>query len=208
MSNQINQIAHRMARWARSGPFPVEKTCGYCMSGSWDNFYQQLLFPNKVLRDDVLRALVQKLKQLGFGASLAIKPFENGKGLYMYMQMRVIKLMKLIAAELPSTSAEAIRAAFRSDTTLPNKADFDKMAADPSLIPSELRTFDLVFPNTVLNGLSEGGGADKVTDDSIGMLVWNGAKWEPKWLLAGKDGWGRSGPDHCSTHARLARYAA
>jgi hypothetical protein len=47
------------------------------------------------------------------------------------------------------------------------------------------------------------GQGDKVTDDSIGSLMWNPQKdfWEQKWLLAGKNGWGCSGPNHCNEDA-------
>ena len=106
MANQINQIAHRIRRWANSSSFPVEKTAGYCMSGSWDNFYSKLLFPGKILQVDVLKALIEKLKQLGFYAFLAVSPIENGSGLYMYMQLRVIK-PSLVSAELPILTATA-----------------------------------------------------------------------------------------------------
>lgn len=117
-------------------------------------------------------------------------------------------MRNLRVAELSYTSAEAILTMFKSDYSLPNKADFDKMAADPSIIPIELRVFDLIFPQVIFKGLSEGGGADKVTDDSIGVLIWNGTKWQPGSLLAGKDGWGYSGPDHTGPRARLVRFDA
>ena len=57
------------------------------MSGSWKNFYPQLLFPQKTLQVYVLNALVEKLKQLGFYASLDVVPFEKGNGLHMHMRM-------------------------------------------------------------------------------------------------------------------------
>ena len=79
------------------------------------------------------------------------------------------------------------------------------MLEDPALIPAELRVFDLVFPKVVNKGLYEGGGADKVTDDSIASLVWDGSQWKPHWHLAGERGWGRSGPDHFGVRARLVR---
>lgn len=85
---QVNQIAHRITRWARDiGDTRLMRNCGYCMTGRWDGFYQMFLFPNKVLRDDRLVALTKKLRDLGYYASLAVNPFEEGSGLYMYMSM-------------------------------------------------------------------------------------------------------------------------
>lgn len=108
--------------------------------------------------------------------------------------------------ELPNTSAEALYWKFLHDETLPRMKDFKKMARDPSLIPAELRVHDLVFPKVIFPGLSEGGDAYKVTDNSIGLLVWDGTKWLESSLLAGKDGWGRTGPDYCGPRARLVRF--
>lgn len=114
----------------------------------------------------------------------------------------------ITAIALPSTSAEELRRMFMRDSTQFGKAEFEFFKNDSSRIPSHLREFDLVFPKVIQRGLTEGGGADKVTDDCIAMLVWDGQKWEEQWLLAGKDGWGRSGPDHCGPRARLAVYDA
>lgn len=61
------------------------------MSGKWGDFYQKLLFPNKILRIDIIQALIQRLRELGFYAALAITPYENGDGLYLYMRMRHIQ---------------------------------------------------------------------------------------------------------------------
>lgn len=110
----------------------------------------------------------------------------------------------------PETSAENIRIrfGFEKDSTLPNQTDFDVIARNPSIIPKRLRVFDLIFPNVVQKGASEGGGADQVIDDSICVLIWNGDnnRWEKGWLLAGSRGWGRHesiGPDHCSPRGRI-----
>ena len=113
----------------------------------------------------------------------------------------------LTVAPLPSTSAEVLMETYRNDNTLPNKAEFERIAAESDKIPVELREFDLVFPRAVDRGLFEGGGADRVTDDSICALIWDGDTWVKSFLLAGKMGWGRQGPDHCGTNARLARFA-
>jgi hypothetical protein len=92
------------------------------------------------------------------------------------------------------------------DPTLPNGVDFERFAADPTALPVEFRSFDLVFPRVVSRGDFEGGGADRVTDDSIGVLVWSGSKWEKSYLLAGPKGWGKTGPDYFSPMARLIRF--
>jgi hypothetical protein len=81
----INQIARRIGYWARRAD-PM--SCGYCMSGSWHDFYQRFLFPNKTLRDDLLAALIQKLRDFGIFAELSVSPFKNGGGLYLYMKTR------------------------------------------------------------------------------------------------------------------------
>lgn len=91
-NKQVNQIAWRIARWGgypRPG-YDVSRTCGYCMSGRWEDFYQRFLFPGKTLRDDRLGALVQRLRAFGFYASLEVQPFETGGGLYMYMRLRPV----------------------------------------------------------------------------------------------------------------------
>ncbi len=82
----LNDVAHRMARWAH-GLSPAAVSAGYCMSGRWDSFYQRLLFPNKMFRDDVALALIERLRKLGFNAALEVTPFPCGNGLYLYMRM-------------------------------------------------------------------------------------------------------------------------
>jgi hypothetical protein len=123
-------------------------------------------------------------------------------------KMSGFAVVPLTVTELPTTSAEELRRLFMHDETAFTNREFGFFKDNPSQISEHLRQFDLVFPKAIQRGLSEGGGADKVTDDSIGMLVWNGQTWEEEWLLAGKDGWGRTGPDHCGPRARLAIYDA
>ncbi len=84
---QARQIAVRIKRWAAAIK-DVEKTCGYCMSGMWHNFYQSFLFPDRKLRVDVLDVIIQKLDEGGLLASLDVSPIQNGIGLYMYMRLR------------------------------------------------------------------------------------------------------------------------
>ena len=93
MQDQINKIARRMTRWAyaigRTGG-DLNKTAGYCMSGTWQDFYQRFLFPEKSLSRERLDALVTKLRELGYKAELEAKLFENGNGAYAYMRMQRI----------------------------------------------------------------------------------------------------------------------
>lgn len=113
--------------------------------------------------------------------------------------MRTIELV-----DLPTSSAEDLRTMYRNDPYLPDRKDLERMELNPSLIPVEFRCFDLVFPKAIYPGLFEGG--CKVTDEEIGTLVWDGKKWKVIVLLAGKDGWGCSGPDHCGPRGRLVRF--
>ena len=50
------------------------------------------------------------------------------------------------------------------------------------------------------------GQGDRVTDESITFLIWNGEEWEKRFALAGKMGWGRTGPDFFGPRARLVRF--
>ena len=94
----------------------------------------------------------------------------------------------------------------KSDPTLPTEQDFERFAADPLALPVELRLFDLVFPRVVSEGLFDNSGTDRVTSDSIGVLIWNGTAWEKSYVLAGPYGWGHSGSHHFSARAHLLRF--
>ncbi len=115
-------------------------------------------------------------------------------------------LRRIKVIQVSDTNAQQLLMKFGyNDPALPNKQDVEALLAN-NTIPEELRVYDLLFPRVVSRGLSEGQG-DRVTDDSILMLVWDGNTWWQKHLLAGPRGWGRSGPDVLNLRARLAVFA-
>jgi hypothetical protein len=91
--SQIQTIARRMTRWARSVEknYGVAKSCGYCMSGWYGDFYQDFFFPQKQLHLDRLNVLIGRLHHFGIRASLDVVPFENGTGMHMHMRMAFIR---------------------------------------------------------------------------------------------------------------------
>lgn len=112
-------------------------------------------------------------------------------------------MTKFIASKLPSRSTDDVYHWNKKNTSLPGLDVFKAIQDDPSVIPLQMRVYDLVFPRVVLKGDTEGGGADKVTDDHIGVLVWVDDAWCPVYSLTGPNGLGRKGPDILSPRARL-----
>ena len=89
MLRRINRIANLMVAWTRHCPSPQHgNAMSYCMTDNWDKGYPKLLFPDKVLQVGILDALVNRLKELGFYASLDIQPYEGG--LHMHMRLAPI----------------------------------------------------------------------------------------------------------------------
>lgn len=90
MSNDSKTIARRMVRWASNySPEIINRSCGYCMSGRWQDFYQKHLFPGKILDLQKLDDLVTCLHRRGYLATLDIIP--QDWGMYLYMRMQKIE---------------------------------------------------------------------------------------------------------------------
>ncbi len=88
--SQNQKISFRIARWANyvEEQMSVQCTSGYNMSGRWNDFYLSYLFPEKTLHVARLNGIIQRLRKLGYIASLEITPFEIGLGLYTYVKLR------------------------------------------------------------------------------------------------------------------------
>lgn len=101
------------------------------------------------------------------------------------------------------TDAQQLREHFEHDTQAAGSALYDSLMASQDLIPESWRAFTLIFPRAISPGLSEGGGADRVTDDSLKGARWDGTAWIPSFFLAGKHGWGVSGPRRIHRNMRV-----
>jgi hypothetical protein len=92
-NEQVRNAAYRVGVWAchlRRDGVDVTRTCGYCMSGSWESFYQKLFFPDRVLhvgRFELFRRCLRTY--FGLGASFDITPMEGG--LYMYARLTPLR---------------------------------------------------------------------------------------------------------------------
>lgn len=86
-TTSFRSIAHKMARWAdRIGD--LSHSAGYCMTGSWRDFYPSLLFPGKALNAIALNSLLMALASKGYDASLNVTPYEDASGVFLYMKLR------------------------------------------------------------------------------------------------------------------------
>lgn len=106
----------------------------------------------------------------------------------------------------PITSAEDLMNMLRGNEKLPNTLDEAKQIM--AMPPDSWFGKTILFPRVVSPAQTEGQG-DVVVSESILSYSFDetSREWKAKYLLAGRKGWGRSGPDHVSDLTIIPRKA-
>lgn len=89
---------------------------------------------------------------------------------------------------------------FRADETLPDT--MEEVRQIMAVPPDDWFGKTILFPRVIIPPMKEGQG-DEVVSAEIISFSWNEDKkeWEKHRHLAGRKGWGRSGPDHVDSSA-------
>ena len=106
----------------------------------------------------------------------------------------------------PITSAEDLMRMFYADETLPNT--MEEVRRIMAVPPDDWFGKTILFPRVIIPPKTEGQG-DVVVSAQIISFSWNEEKkeWEEEHHLAGREGWGRLGPDHVDSTAIIPQRA-
>lgn len=95
---------------------------------------------------------------------------------------------------------------FKADKALPQKRTFDAIVRGRPILPDAARLFELVFPRVIRHEDAGMKSTPLVPPFSIGLLVWDGIQWTPRWLLADTPSDSIVKPAHFRENARLVRF--
>jgi hypothetical protein len=116
--------------------------------------------------------------------------------------------LRVVVGEGFSVPASQVLTMFRFDANLPSKQEYEalreELRRNPETIP-DCQPFKLLFPRAYSRGLTEGQG-DKVTDDTIPFLKFEGGQWIEGHLNTG-DVWGGHRDDPVTAEYHVVEFA-